>query len=144
MDRDSFIAVGTVVRSVLLAGLLAVGVVAPAIADETLVNVTGVTIDRAAYIFGKDAPSIRVTGTLTCDATGPAEYTEIRATQRGVSGQTNLDLLDFACTTEPRAFTAVVESFCDPGSCFRRGAARVQAVAPTLSVEQLVAVRPER
>lgn len=133
--------------SAFLAAMLVLGAGLPVAAEEIPTTVTRVTINRVAHISGKFAPSIQVTGTLACDAAGPAEPTEQSATQHGVQGQANLDLLDFPCTTEPRPFRVVIETFgCDESSgagCFRRGKALVRFSATDISVERRVTVRQD-
>jgi len=100
------------------------------------VNVTDVTLDRVAYLCGDAAVSACavVTGTITCDAAGPARTVHLVLSQRGVSGTDNDDLLDFACSTQPTPFGVVVESLvCDAGfvnnptGCFKPGLASVRA-----------------
>lgn len=115
----------------LFAAALLLALAVPAAAFEEEVSVTHVTINRVAYILGSPSASIRVTGTIACAANGPADFTSIRATQRGVEGTDNWDLYWFPCTLAPQAFSAVVESLqCDEAdasdTCFRRGKARVE------------------
>ena len=121
--------------------------------EPTLVTVTNVTFERNATLCGELATSacVRVSGTMTCDAAGPAEWVEVVLTQRGVTGQDNLDLLDFACSTEPRAFRVAAETFtCEVEftgrreGCFRPGLATVQAVKDGVVIaEETVLIRKE-
>jgi hypothetical protein len=118
-----------------LASALMIGMSGSGAAQE-YVAVTNVTFDPVAQlcIEGAAAPCVRVTGTLTCASTGLAQLVDIFVVQRDQDAVNNLDLLDFACSTEPRAFSATAETDgCDPiggdkAGCFRPGRATARAV----------------
>jgi hypothetical protein len=88
---------------------------------------------------------------MTCDATGPAEWVEVFLTQGKVTGGDNLDLLDFACSTEPRPFVDTPETEgCDVPftgkreGCFRPGRATVRAyIRGVLIAEETVFIRKQ-
>jgi hypothetical protein len=133
-----------------LACVLSLGI-SQAVAGQEYVTVTNVTIDKVAYLCGETTESgcVRLTGTLTCETTGLAQLIDLFIQQRDLSGVDDLDLLDFACSTEPRSFNVAVESGgCDPGvpppnGCFRPGRATVQAVVfrGLVLAEQSVRIR---
>jgi hypothetical protein len=142
-----------VLRSIALAFVMVGGTASVVHADEVVVTVTAVTIERNAALCGELAASgcVRLSGTMTCDATGPAEWVQFYVTQRNTSGLDDLDLLDYACSTEPRSFIVTAETFgCDAPfqrnatGCFRPGPAQVRAVAMDRNVvvlEQTVFIR---
>ena len=117
-------------RSGAIAALLALTMAAPAMAEDDAVTVTSVKLDRTGYLSGSLSATVRITGTITCAATGPADLTTTIARQRRAVGQDNLDLYWFPCTTTPQPFSLVVESLtCDEvasDQCFRRGISRVE------------------
>lgn len=136
-------------RALALATLILGASAAPAAAQE-FVDVTAVTFDRVAHLCGESTASgcVVVSGTITCAATGPAELVDVSIRQRGIDGISNLDLLDFPCSTQPRPFTAIAETFgCGfPGErtgCFKPGPATVSAtVSGVVVAEARVLVRP--
>ena len=91
--------------------------------------------DRAAHLCGDSTASgcVILSGTLTCAETGLAELVSVTLQQRGLVGTDNPDLLDFACSPEPRSFNVIAETFgCDAPArpsteCFRPGPAVVEA-----------------
>lgn len=94
----------------------------PASADEGLT----IKIDRFARLSPMRG-TVTVTGTIACD-TGVV-HLRLRVTQGDLSETDNLDLSPFACSSTPRAFGAVAESFgCDgtPATCYRPGIAHVE------------------
>jgi hypothetical protein len=114
----------------------------PARADE------GLTI--TIYRFARLSPmrgTVTVTGTIACDAEDEV-HLRLRVTQGDLSETDNLDLSPFACSTTPRPFGAVAESFGCPdmrGLCFRPGGAQVELStipADTLVAAGRVVVRP--
>jgi hypothetical protein len=113
----------------------------PANADEGLT----ITIDRFARLSPMRG-TVTVTGTIACDT--DEVHLRLRVTQGDLSETDNLDLSPFACSSTPRAFAAVAESFgCDgtPGTCFRPGKAQVELStipADTLVAAGRVVVRP--
>ncbi len=122
-----------IARIGVLATLLASTMAAPVMAEEETVAVTTVRLDRTAKLTSSVAATVRLTGTIACNAEGPADLTTTIARQRAVEGRDNWDLYMFACSTEPRPFTVVVESpGCDPdfaaSQCFKRGVMRVEVV----------------
>jgi hypothetical protein len=133
-----------------LGGLLLATSVGAVSADESFVNPTSVTFNKIAYVNGAASPVVRVSGTMTCDGTGPAVEVFVNITQREATGFSNSMLLDFPCSTEPRTFTISLEGFCDEPyvrdrECFRSGPASIEAFVPggaTLS-EQIVLIRPQ-
>ena len=137
------------VTSIALAGMLAGSTVGP-VAGQEIVTVSSITFDRVAHLCGQTTASgcVRLTGTMTCASAGFAQLVNVFLDQRGLIGLDNLDLLDFACSPEPRSFTVVVENegcgFTNtPAGCFRPGPATVRAVVfrgPVIT-EQSVLIR---
>ena len=135
------------VRSIALAGIVLGASTAPVAAQE-YVNVTEVTFDKVAHLCGEGSASgcVRLTGTITCEAEGLANLVEVFLQQRSIEGADNLNLLDFACSTEPRAFNVAVE-FDGCGApesragCFKPGRALARAfVGSDLVAEERVVV----
>jgi hypothetical protein len=135
-------------RSIAIAGMVLGASAAPVHAQE-FVNVTDVSFDKVAHLCGESTASgcVRLTGTITCESTGLADLVEVFLRQRDLQGADNLDLLDFACSTEPRAFTAIVEfdgcGFPETrAGCFRPGPALARAfLSDELVAEERVIIR---
>ena len=96
---------------VLLALALLAAAPAAAMAEE-FVTVTSVTIDPVATLC-ETRGCVIVTGTITCDGVGAAELVNLDVYQGRVQGFDDFDLLDFACSTEPRPYTIVAENYLD-------------------------------
>ena len=131
-----------VVRSGLLAGLLAAASGSAVAASEHFVEVTDITF-ASAEMCGDEAKNdcVVMTGTITCAEEGPAELVEVSLVQRDLRGVDNLDLLDFACSTQPRTFTVVAEELF--GREFRPGRATVTArVDGTVIASETIRIRP--
>lgn len=137
-----------VLLSAVLGGLMAASTVGAVSADE-FVNATSVTFDKIAYIYEAGTPAVVVSGTMTCDATGPAVEVYVNITQRQATGYSNSELLDFACSTEPRAFTITLEGWCDDEvrdpECFRPGRATIRAYVGGITLtEETVLIKRRR
>ena len=119
-------------QSLALAGVVLGASAAPATAG-VFVEVTAITFDRVAHLCGdiRTSGCVIMTGTITCAETGLAELVSVELRQREIRGTDNLDLLDFACSTEPRTFTVIAETFgCvfgERAGCFRTGPGTVEA-----------------
>jgi hypothetical protein len=94
--------------TVLMAIALAVALPKPVSAQE-LVTITDVTFERFGGLTPTGSPQIAVS--ITCDATGIIGDLSIEAEQRGNLAQTNLDLLDAACTTVPTRYVLQLDCF---------------------------------
>ena len=95
---------------------IAVALPRPVGAQE-LVTITQVTFDRFGGLSATGGPQIAVS--ITCDGTGIIGDLDIDVEQHGRFANTNLTLLDAACTTVPTRY--VVQLDC-PGDCdFRPG-----------------------
>ena len=135
-------------RSVALAGVVLGAGATPASAGA-FVEVTDITFDRVAHLCGdiKTSGCVIMTGTITCAETGLAELVSVELRQREIRGTDNLDLLDFACSTEPRTFSVIAETFgCvfgERAGCFRTGPATVEASVSgqVLTTERVIVKR---
>ena len=109
--------------SLFLGTFLVLAIAAPISAAEA----TEVTIDQFARV-SPEGGTVTVTGTIACDVAGEVNLA-VQVTQGGLVGTDNLDLSPFACSTTPRPFFAVAETFdCTgvPQACFRPGKATVE------------------
>jgi hypothetical protein len=93
---------------VLAVGATAIAMPATVSAQE-IVNITRVTFDRFGGLSPGGSPQIVVS--ITCDGTGIIGDLDISAEQRGNFAQTNLDLLDAACTTVPTRYVLQLDCF---------------------------------
>jgi hypothetical protein len=130
------------VRSLFLAGVIAAASAGTVAASDHFVEVTDVTFSGAEMCgTATKSACVVITGTMTCAEEGPAELVNMEITQRGLRGTDNLDLLDFACSTEPREFTAIAETF--GAGLFRPGRARVTAsLSGTVIASDTIRIRP--
>jgi hypothetical protein len=94
--------------TVLMLVAVAVGLPRPVSAQE-LVTITDVTFERFGGLTENGSPQIVVS--ITCDATGIIGDLDISAEQHGRMAQTNLDLLDAACTTVPTRYVLQLDCF---------------------------------
>src|SRR5215216_1026077 len=81
------------------------------VSTQAFVSITQVTFDRFGGLSASGGPQIAVS--ITCDATGIIGDLAIDVEQRGLSANTNLDLLDAACTTVPTRYVLQLDCFDD-------------------------------
>lgn len=97
--------------------VLALGLASPGpVGAQEIVPITQVAFDRFGGLSATGGPQIAVS--ITCDATGIIGDLDIDVEQRGQFANTNLSLLDAACTTVPTRY--VVQLDC-PDCAFRPG-----------------------
>jgi hypothetical protein len=90
--------------------LIAVAVALPKpVSAQELVTITDVTFERFGGLTPNGSPQIVVS--ITCDETGIIGDLGIDAEQRGNLAQTNLSLLDAACTTVPTRYVLQLDCF---------------------------------
>jgi hypothetical protein len=90
--------------------LAAVAVAMPnTVSAQELVTITNVTFERFGGLTPNGSPQIVVS--ITCDRTGIIGDLSINAEQHGNLAQTNLDLLDAACTTVPTRYVLQLDCF---------------------------------
>jgi hypothetical protein len=110
-----------VIRSALLAAIVALTSAATLAVAESYIAVTDVTLDPVAHTSRTSNGVVVVSGTIACSSDGEvSERLVLTLTQRGATGTDNLEFEGYICATEPSSFRVPLEyaTPCPIGSRF--------------------------